>query len=89
MIKVRVIVRYVLCPFCLVILSYLVHIIILYLYSAFILYYQHLLLTGHLPKITKISILSSFMLSISPHFILTILGQTFSQLIAFAPVDSP
>jgi len=76
-------------PFVLSILSYLVHVIVLYLYSASILYYQHLLLTGHLPEITKILILSSFILSISPCFILTILGQTFSWLIAFMPVDSP
>ena len=73
---------------CLVILSYLVYVIILYLYSASILYYWHLLLTGHLPEITKISILSSFMLSIPCAYLLTILGQTFSWLIAFVPIDS-
>jgi len=71
-----------------IVLSYLVRIIILYLYSASILYYQHLLLTGHLPKITKILILSSLILSISLHFILTILRQTFSWLIALMPVNS-
>ena len=76
-------------PFVLSILSYLVHVIILYLYSASILYYWHLPLTGHLPKITEILILSGFTLSISLHFILTILGQTFSWLIAFVPIDSP
>ena len=50
-----------LCPFIFFVLSYLVRIIILYLYSASILYYQHLPLTGHLylPEITEISILSS------------------------------
>jgi len=75
-------------PFCLVILSYLVRVIILYLYSTSILYYQHLLLTRHLPEITEISILSSYMLSIPCTYLLTILGQTFSRLISFMPVDS-
>jgi len=74
---------------CLVILSYLVRVIILYLYSTSILYYRHLPLTGHLPEITKISILNSFTLTIPCAYLLTILGQTFSQLIAFVPVDSP
>ena len=48
-------------PFIFFVLSYLVRIIVLYLYSASILYYQHLPLTGlpYLPEITEISILSS------------------------------
>ena len=48
-------------PFIFFVLSYLVRIIVLYLYSVSILYYRHLPLTGHpyLPEITEISILSS------------------------------
>ena len=62
----------------------------LYLYSTSILYYWHLLLTRHLPEITKILILSSYTLStVYLCFILTILGQTFPQAYSLTPVDSP
>jgi len=73
---------------CFLVLSYLVYIIVLYLYSASILYYQHLLLTGHLPEITKISILSSLTAKYHSMLPLTILRQTFSRLIALVPIDS-
>jgi len=58
-----------------VFLSYLVHIIVLYLYSVSILYYQHFLLTRHLPKITKISILSSLTTKYPLHFYLLYLDR--------------
>jgi len=76
---------------CFLVLSYLVRIIVLYLYSASILYHQHFLLTGHLhlPKITKILILTSLTAKYHSALPLTILRQTFSWLIAFVPIDSP
>ena len=62
-------------PFVFLVLSYLVHITILYLYSTSILYYWHLLLTGHLPKITEISILSSLTAKYPLHFYLLYLDR--------------
>jgi len=57
-------------PFVFLVLSYLVRITILYLYSVSILYYRHLLLTRHLSEITEILILSSLTAKYPLHFYL-------------------
>jgi hypothetical protein len=82
-------------PFIFFVLSYLVRIIVLYLYSVSILYYQHLPLTRHpyLPEITEILILSSLTAKyLSAHFYLLYLdrlshGSLPSRLLT--PLDSP
>jgi len=80
---------------CFLVLSYLVHIIVLYLYSASILYYRHFPLTGHshLPEITKISILSSLTakyLSARFHLLyLDRLSHGSLPLHPLTPLDSP
>jgi len=82
-------------PFVFFVLSYLVRIIILYLYSASILYYQHLPLTRHLylPEITEISILSSLTAKyLSVHFCLLYsdrLSHSSLPLHPSTPLDSP
>ena len=86
---------WVLRPFVFFVLSYLVRIIVLYLYSASILYYQHLPLTGlpYLPEITEISILSSLTAKYpSAHFHLLYsdrLSHGSLPSCPLTPVDSP
>ena len=84
-----------LCPFIFFVLSYLVRIIVLYLYSTSILYYRHLLLTRHpyLPEITEISILSSLTAKyLSAHFHLLYSDRLSHGLLPsrpLTPLDSP